>query len=172
MNNSEVFLIDANALITPKLSFYPFDLAPSFWKQMGTHIANGSVVILDLVKSEILQGNDELTEWMKNLSIGTLVDRRDEKILQNYSAVLQHLQENPCYKPSALKEWARATVADPWLIAAAEVYNYTIITFETHIVGLNDRTPSRIAKIPDVADVFGVKTANLYYLMRTLGFYL
>lgn len=170
--NREIFLIDANVLVTPKLSFYPFDFAPSFWTQMETHISNGSIAILDLVRGEILQGNDELKDWMGKVAIGTLVDRRNAAILENYSAVLQHLQENPCYKPSALAEWARTTVADPWLIATAAAYNYTIITFEAHNPGLNDRNPSKVAKIPDVADVFGVKTENLYYLMRVLGFQL
>ena len=30
--SKEIFLIDANSLITPHLTFYPFDFAPGFWK--------------------------------------------------------------------------------------------------------------------------------------------
>ena len=51
----ELFLIDANSLITPFLSYYPFDFAPSFWSQISDHISNGSIVILDMVKAEILK---------------------------------------------------------------------------------------------------------------------
>lgn len=168
--SKEVFLIDTNSLITPHLNFYPFDFAPGFWSQMGLHIENGSILILDMVKAEILQGNDRLKEWMESLNIGMLIDHRTPEILAQYSAVLQSLQNNPVYKNSALAEWSRATVADPWLIAAAVVHQCTIITFETHNGGLNPNTPSKVAKIPDISDAFHVKTQNLYYMMRSLGF--
>lgn len=83
--------------------------------------------------------------------------------------ILQHIQKNPVYKVAALTEWSRETVADPWLIATAASYNYTIITFEESNTGLSSRTPSKNAKIPDVAQTFGVKTEKLYYMMRELG---
>lgn len=35
MMEKELFLIDANSLITPYLTFYPFDLVKTFWNQMG-----------------------------------------------------------------------------------------------------------------------------------------
>ncbi len=34
MMEKELFLIDANSLITPYLTFYSFDLAKTFWNQM------------------------------------------------------------------------------------------------------------------------------------------
>lgn len=170
--SKEIFLIDANSLITPHLTFYPFDFAQSFWEQMKKHIANGEIAILDLVKNEILQGKDNLQNWMSQLPIGIYVDRRESNIITNYSAVLTHIQNNNCYKPSALTEWSKDTVADPWLIATAKAKDYTIITFESSIKGLNSHNPSKNAKIPDIAKVFGVKVENLYYMMRKLGFML
>lgn len=127
--SEEIFLIDANSLITPHLTFYPFDFAPGFWSQLEQSIQDGRIAILDMVKAEILHGNDNLKE---------------------------------------LSEWSRESVADPWLIAAAATYN-TIITFEEANKGLNSRSPSKNAKIPDVANEFGVKTEKLYYMMRELG---
>ena len=56
MMEKELFLIDANSLITPYLTFYPFDLVKTFWNQMEVHIKNGDIAILDLVKSEVLKG--------------------------------------------------------------------------------------------------------------------
>ena len=168
--SKEIFLIDANSLITPHLTFYPFDFAKSFWVQLEQSILNGDVAILDLVKTEVLQGEDHLTDWMDSISIGNYIDRRDPTILRYYSTVLESINSNNCYKPSALAEWAKANVADPWLISSAKAKGYTIITFEEHNKGLNSRNPSKEAKIPDVASSFGVKTENLYYMMRTLGF--
>lgn len=167
--NNEIFLIDANSLITPYLTFYPFDFAPGFWEQLANSIRNGQVAILDVVKAEILRGNDELKSWMEQLEIEKYIDHRATPILQRYGQVLQHIQNNPVYKAAVLAEWSRETVADPWLIATAASYNYTIITFEEANRGLSSRNPSKNAKIPDVADAFGVKTEKLYYMMRELG---
>ena len=124
---------------------------------------------MDVVKAEILRGNDELKSWMNQLEIGKYIDHRAAPILQRYGEVLQHIQKNPVYKVATLTEWSRETVADPWLIATAASYNYTIITFEESNTGLSSRTPSTNAKIPDVAQTFGVKTEKLYYMMRELG---
>lgn len=170
--SNEIFLIDTNSFITPYLTYYPFDFAKNFWAQMAKCINNGDIAVLDMVKTEILQGNDNLKAWMKSLSIANYIDHKDQVILQNYSSILIHIQTNTCYKTSALTEWAKANVADPWLIAAAKAKGYTIITFEEANKGLNSRNPSKLAKIPDVAKAFNVKTENLFYMMRFFGFML
>lgn len=122
-----------------------------------------------MVKNEILHGNDSLKEWMEEIDIGNYVDHREPCILQIYGAVLRYIQNSPCYKPAALAEWSRESVADPWLIAVAAAYNYTLITFEEANKGLNIQNPSKNAKIPDVANKFGVKTEKLFYMIRELG---
>lgn len=163
------FLIDANSFITPYLHFYPFDFAESFWSQIEEQVQMGSIVILDMVKSEVLRGNDRLKEWMEHLTIGEYVDHRQTDIIEKYGEVLSYLQNHPCYKSSALTEWARETVADAWLIATAATRGYTIITFETANNGLSANNPSKKAKIPTIAAEFGVRTENLFYMMRNLG---
>lgn len=82
---------------------------------------------------------------------------------------MQYVQSCGLYKEQALQAWAPGHIADPWLIAAAAVNDYTIITAEVPSGGLNPKNPNRSAKIPDVAKAFGVKTNNLYYMMRQLG---
>lgn len=166
------FLIDANSFITPHLTYYPFDFAPSFWSQMEERISDGSIVILDMVKDEILHGNDSLCEWMTSLNIRTYVDHRMPDILRNYGKVLQYVQNHPCYKQSALQEWSKASVADAWIIATAIACGYTIVTFEKAVGNLSERNPSKNAKIPNVASEFGVSVVSLYDMMRTLGFHL
>ena len=170
MMEKELFLIDANSLITPYLTFYSFDLAKTFWNQMEWHIQNGNIAILDLVKSEVLKGKDSLKEWMENIEAEQLIDHREPAIIVKYGEVLRYIQDNPAYKPAALTEWSREEVADPWLIAAAAIGNYTIISFEIANKGLNTHNPSKNAKIPDVAKVFNVEVQNLYYMMRVLKF--
>ena len=79
------------------------------------------------------------------------------------------IQSCGLYKEQALQAWAPGHIADPWLIAAAAVNKYTIITAEVPSGGLSLKNPNRYAKIPDVAKAFEVRTNNLYYMMRRLG---
>lgn len=169
--SKEIFLIDSNILIRPHAEYYPFDFAPGFWTQMENCIKNGSIKILDMVENEILRGNetDDLKAWMEGLGAES-IDHRRHEILEKYAEIIQYLGDCNLYKPSALTEWSRESVADPWLIATAAAYDYTLITFEAPSGGMSKRNPNKFAKIPDVATVFGVRTQSLYYLMRSLGF--
>lgn len=167
--SQSMYLIDANSLITPYRNYYSFDFARGFWTQMEHHIREGNVALLDVVKDEILRGNDELTDWLKGLEIGRLIDHREAPILVNYGQVLQFLQNNPYYRESALAEWSRNTVADPWLIAAAQVYNCSIVTFEIANSNPDIHNPWKMAKIPNVASEFGIVTVNLFSMMRALN---
>ena len=63
----------------------------------------------------------------------------------------------------------RNEVADPWLIAAAAVNGYKLITFEQASGSLNTKNKSGRVKIPDIAEHFDVEVHNLYYMMRQLG---
>ena len=148
--------------------YYPFDLAPSFWEQLEEKLKDGSVVLLGMVKNEITEGHDELSNWMKSLQGINIIDHRTPEIIEKYSRVLGAVQSNTCYKQSALAEWSRESVADPWLIATAAVRKLTIVTFEKKNGGLSPKNPSKNAKIPDVARAFGVKTHDMYYMMRKL----
>lgn len=166
--SQEIFLMDSNSFIAPYKTFYSFDFAPGYWTQLENGIKSGRIQILDLVKNEITSGDDDLKKWMGGLSFNA-IDRRQLSILAEYAKVLQHIQTNPLYKSAALTEWSKANIADPWLIATAKVYGYTIITFEER-GKISPGSPSKNAKIPNVADHFGVKTEKLYYLMRELEF--
>jgi len=168
--SQELFLIDSNSLITPHQTYYPFDFAHSFWEQMERSIKDGSVAILDVVKKELQNGNDSLKRWAEQLEIGCYIDHREENIVSQYSLVLQSVADNPCYKETALHEWSKEGAADPWIIAAAAAIGFTIITFEKPNGGLSPMQKSKVAKIPDVAASFDVKTESLYYMMRVLSF--
>ena len=86
------FLIDANSFIEPYRKYYSFDFTTAFWDQMGQNIKDGNIVILDIVRDEIMRGNDDLTNWVKALTIGKLVDHREDQILANYGQVLEYIQ--------------------------------------------------------------------------------
>lgn len=167
-NGSELYLIDSNSLITAYRLFYSFDIAPSFWKKLSEHFISGKIVISDMVKNELEQGNDSLTEWLRNLESTHLCNHVDSDIISTYGNVIQYVHDCGLYKESAFRIWSVSTVADPWLIASASVNNYTLVTFEEPSGGLNPKNPNKAAKIPDVARHFNVKVINLFEMMRRL----
>ena len=158
----EKFLIDSNIFITPYQNFYPFDIAPSFWNQLKNKLALDEVSVLDVVRDEVIAGDDELSDWLKQMS------RKDPQILQEYTKVLSYLQNDPHYTERALRAWSMESIADPWLIAAAKAYDYTIITLEASAGPIT--TSSSKPKIPTVGAALGVRCENLFYFMRQVGF--
>lgn len=169
MTNNEHFLIDSNSFIEPFNRYYPFDITTKYWEQLKYHIESQSIFLLDIVRMEIIKQDDDLSNWIKQIPTEQDIDHREIDILNNYKKVLQYIQYQDCYKTLALENWAQANVADAWLIAAAITTNSTIITFEKPQIQPNSKNVYKNAKIPDVAKVFNVKVADLFYLMRTLN---
>jgi len=163
----EKFLVDTNSLITPYRLYYAFDLVPSYWDRLSENI--GKIVLLDMVKSEIDKGNDDLTVWVNSLKGFEICYHLSQEIVDKWQEVIQYVQTCGLYNENALHSWAQINVADPWLIAAAAVYGYTIITLEGSAGRLSPMNKSGKVKIPDVARAFGVKTNNIFYMMRQLG---
>lgn len=169
VNLSEKFLIDANSLMTASRFFYAYDLVPSFWENFEDEIKDGNIVLLDMVKSEINKGQDELKVWIsERTDIFEICNHVDPEIISKYAEVMQYIQECGFYNEKGLKEWAGNEVADPWLIAAAAVKGYKVITFEQSAGSLNRKNKSGHVKIPDVAKYFNVEVHTLFHMMRRL----
>lgn len=165
----ENFLFDANTFITPFKRYYSFDFAPGFWKQLKLKLKSDSMYILDVVKNEVMKGEDELSEWFDSIPVENIIDRRDETIIAKYGEVLNFLQKSPLYSEKALRNWSNANVADPWLIAVASTSGYTLVTFETSAGLISINNPSGKPKIPDIAREFDVKCVDLFYFMRKMN---
>lgn len=165
----EKFLIDSNSFMTPYRQYYAFDLVPAYWKEISKCANSGRLILLDMVKAEIDKGEDDLADWLSRQVGFVICNHISPEIIGKYQGILQYVQTCGLYKEQALQTWANGDVADPWLIAAAAVNDYTIITAEVPSGGLSVKNPNRYAKIPDVAKRFGVRTNNLYYMMRQLG---
>lgn len=165
----EKFLIDSNSFMAPYRQYYAFDLIPTYWDELSKRTESGRLVLLDMVKDEIDKGGDDLADWVGKQTRFEICNHVTPEIISKYQEVLQYVQSCGLYKEQALQAWAPRYIADPWLIAAAAVNNYTIITAEVPSGGLSLKNPNRYAKIPDVAKAFGVRTNNLYYMMRQLG---
>lgn len=170
VNTNEKFLIDSSSFLTPSKFYYAFDLVPSYWEKLSVCAETGKIILLDIVKNEIYKGADDLVTWIENnQSKLILCNHVEPNIIEKYQEVLQYVQTCGYYNDKALHAWSRNDIADPWLIAAAIVHNYTLITNEVSAGTLSNKTPSKNAKIPDVAKVFNVKTEPIFYMMRKLN---
>ena len=166
--NSNGFIIDANSLITPFHNYYTFDWAPNFWQSVEESILSGNIVLLDIVRDEILRGNDELSKWMKRFDLSTIQSRQDRDIITKYGEILEYIQTCGLYKSTALSNWSDKKNADGWLIAAALGQGHTVVSFEASNKDLNSYNPSKDAKIPDVCASFSVTYTSLFEMMRSL----
>jgi hypothetical protein len=170
--NSDVFIIDSNAQITPYKSFYSFEIAPGFWDAMANQITLKNIVIPDKIFDEIYTKDDPLSQWIKSIGGLEQISYRDSEIILNYSKIMNFIGTSSLYSPVALNTWAQGNKADPWIISAAVTHNYTVITFEISNQSLSANQPSKNAKIPDVCKYFNVKCEDLYYMMHELSIHL
>lgn len=169
---SEKYLIDANSLIRPARAYDPFDFAPSFWQQLRPKISLDKIAVLDKVRDEVLKGTDELSAWISDLPNECILSTQDMQILQKYREVLSFIQQSDKYSEAALRRWSQLDIADPWLIAAAKVYGYTLLSFEQSAGTIPEGSRSKNPKLPDVARHFQVPYTSLFDMMRNESFIL
>ena len=169
---SEKYLIDANSLIRPARAYYPFDFAPSFWQQLRPKISLDKIAVLDKVRDEVLKGTDELSAWISDLPNECILSTQDMQILQKYREVLSFIQQSDKYSEAALRRWSQLDIADPWLISAAKVYGYTLLSFEQSAGTIPEGSRSKNPKLPDVARHFQVPYTSLFDMMRNEAFLL
>lgn len=162
---SEKVLFDANSFITPHNTYYAPEMVPSYWEYLS-EVAS-QIVLLDKVYDEVTRSRDSLSSWLRDHKADfCYLSTRDAEVLAVYGQVIQYLDESPLYQQGARRAWADFQVADPWLIAAAKVYGYKIVTFERGSLP-NKNSPAKNPKIPVVGEEFGVECEDLFsYLKR------
>lgn len=169
---NENFILDSNCFITPSKLYYSFGLVPTFWECLKDNYKSQYLYIIDSVKSEICHETDEdnkddIQKWVESEFNGNILQTDDEEILENYQKVLNHVKDSGIYKETAFSQWSNIQIADPWLIATAMKYNYTIVTFEVRD-NINITNKIKSAKIPNVCEHFDVKYCNLFDMMDKL----
>lgn len=177
MSHETRYLIDSSGLIQAHRTYYAYDIAPMFWEQLLDN--SNQIIIMDVVKNELCPSNKEKQDWLQkwildnyhNLNpIFVNKDKLDEK----YAEVNKYIYSSKLYSLEECAAWANDKCADPWLIAAAITYGYTIVSMEvSNQVDSKNKSSknskNKSPKIPDVANHFCVRHINLYEMMRELG---
>lgn len=155
------YLFDTNIFITSKNQL-PADIWPTFWERMAELIRDGRIYSSIKVKEEIERGEDELTAWMKEHSVGGFYIPLDGDIMKHYAATQNWANRCKNFKPEALHTYA--DVADAYLVATASAQNMVLVTYEK-----SDPTCRKRVMIPDACRALGVRYCDLNAALRELG---
>jgi hypothetical protein len=168
-----LFFIDSNVLITPYRSYYSFDMFPDFWGFIEQHLVSKRIILLDVVCDEIYMKQtgapDKLNLWLQGINFEK-INSKDQQNIVHYANIIQYIETCGFYNEKGLNKWSQASMADPWLIAAAKTLNGTVVTFEHPHPSLNKINTTDRIKIPDICNAVGVPWINLFDMMRRLKF--
>lgn len=156
------FLLDANFFITAHRVYYPMDVVPGFWNAVHRLAAAGTLISIDKVRAEIIRNEDELAQWCQTqLPEGFFRDT--SAVIEAYRKVIQWAVGRNHYKPEALDLFARAHVADAWLVAYAAANELVLVTEE-----VSNPASKRAVKLPDACLAQGVDHVNTIGMFRAL----
>jgi len=163
MTSGVVYLVDANVLIEAKNRYYSFAICPGFRDALVWHVGSGSLRSVDVVRTELVGGNDDLAEWVKSTAPGdTFRSTNDGDAVVWYGRVMNWVLGEARFTAAAKDEFANS--ADPWLAAYAGAHEMTLVTQETPAPLSRNNV-----KIPDVCRQFGVRWANTFGMLEDLG---
>lgn len=152
---THTYLLDTNIFIEAKNNHYGFDFCPAFWDWLILQNQNGKVGSVKAVWDEINQGEDNLSEWVRDLG-KPLFFQPDQKVIEKFGPVSEWLSEQN-YDQGAINTFLQK--ADYWLVAHALAYDFTVVTRETP-------DNSRKVKIPEVCIGMGIECINPYNMLR------
>lgn len=160
------YLIDANVFIQAKNMYYRFDFCGGFWDWIHTAHAGGHVYSCKKVMDELTAGPaaDPAKAWAKTLPpTFFLDDTADPNVMAHYGDIMKWAN-NSAFRPAAKAHFAKANVADAFLLAVAKRHGYAIATQEKS-------NPDTLKKIylPDAAIAHGVPTAYVYNMLSELA---
>lgn len=157
------YFLDTNIFITPYRTYYAMDIVPSFWEALSeTALKTGRLYIPEMIKKEISQVEDGLTNWLrKNMSSFKETLSSVEDVQKSYSKIADWTNSTERFTENAKKTFL--SCADSWIIAHALAYDGKVVTMEVPAPGSKTKV-----KIPDVCKQFNVKYITLYSFMKEM----
>ena len=158
-----MYVLDSNIFIEAKNRYYGFDIAPGFWEWLEHSYTTGKICSIRPVYAELTKRGDQLAEWVKMKShkgIFTTID--GDQAIYGFVNKIITWAEDENYETSETQKFADC--ADPFLIAFAAAYGYTVVTHERPAPNSRNKI-----KIPDVCKAFGVKYCDTFTMFRSTG---
>lgn len=156
------FWLDANVLIEAHNGSYPYDMAITFWARMAEQIECGHIAGVRRIYQELAEHEkhqDAVAQFVQN--------RRKFLSIMPSHEVTKKVGEIQAYtfgKYVHAQAWEFSRGGDPWVIAQAWEDGGIVATKESDLKPLAQK-----ARIPDVADHFGVKCVDTLTMLKMLG---
>ncbi len=147
--------------------YYPFDVTPSLWNFLKSQFDKDILFANDKVIQELVRNDDDLTTWVKaSIKKEGIVDTKKEpEIINHYSVLMSWANSHPGYNSIAVKDFAKFSNADPWLVAGAVEKELTVVSQE-----ISSPQSQNIIKLPDACLAFDVRHINTISFLRELHF--
>ena len=146
----QTYCFDTSAFLNPFKRYYSFELFPSFWRGIEERIEAGTIVTSELVRDELEQKEDGLSEWL----------RKQERLVVPMD---DDQQQQAAHIIATFKSWiepkSSRNNADPFVVALARARKLIVVSDET---GGGPGKP----KIPFVCGQLGVKHVSLFDYIR------
>ena len=150
------YLADTNIFIEAKNGYYAFDICPGFWTWLKGFDDMRSI---SMVKDEILDGNDDLSEWASNELPDDYFINEDTTVQQRFREIGKYVNSIDKYEQHAKDEFLGC--ADGWLLAAASVKDAIVVTHEKY-----DSNCKRKIPLPNIAEKYKVDCLRITDVLR------
>lgn len=155
---AKTYLIDTSVLVEAKNRYYNMQICPGFWVWLE-NMLGGSVFSIENVMKEVLEGKDELVDWIKPYKEHFLsVD--DEPTQISFAEISNYIINMTDFRESA--KVAFLSGADPFLIAKAKTLGAVIVTHEKFA----DYRMRRAIKIPNISHLFNIECIDTFDLLK------
>jgi Domain of unknown function (DUF4411) len=158
-----MYLIDANAFIEASRHYYSFNLAPRYWEWLYEQSVAGTIGSIQAVYDEIADGEDALSEWVReNTPLEFWLPEDDGSVAAISELAAWAVGPTRQFTQPAVDEFMAS--ADLGLVAQARGLNATIITREVASPDSKKRV-----KLPDAAAAVGVACVQPFQAYEALG---
>src|SRR5438876_1428039 len=154
MSAGKKYILDANIFIQAHRTYYGFDLCPGFWLALSHHNEAKRIFSIDKIRTELLQLNDQLSDWVRNRAPDTFFKgTADKAVADAFRHMENWVQNEPQFTSEAKAGFA--SVADGWVIAYAKANGLVVVSHEEYAPEARKKVP-----IPNVCLEFGVTYCN------------
>lgn len=145
--NRRLYCVDTDVFIGWKDGPYPMGTSEWFWRWVEQKIRDGVIYGTRLVYEEILRGNDELADWIRNLR--EYFPEPSKGVQTEYGRMAQNIVQSGQYPLRQINEFLKG--ADLWNVAQAKVDGATVVTGEKRA-----KPQSTKIKVPNVCEMYGI----------------
>ena len=157
-----MFLLDSNAFIEAKNTYYSFEIAPGFWHWIEVAHSSGLLGSIGAVRDELMRQDDPLSDWARDLPASFWVPEDDGTIGALQGLAAWAMNDAPSFRQQARTDFLAS--ADYRLIAAAKAGHHVVVTREQ-----SAPESKRRILIPDACMAHHVECISPFDAYRQLG---